>query len=180
LLFSLLRPNQNEFLGKTVDGQSRRLVDYVKADDLACIAAEWALDGHAPGKPPSVRVVGQVMAWRGGQRSSDAGRLQRVFFSFLADGELGLDDLPTKGTARGRPALSIEAFRDWLRERGREAPARELVLEENQARWGKHLEDLGLDPEVFRYQLEMNRREGAADELFKFSSAAAFVDFFLE
>ncbi len=178
LLFSIFQPNLHAFLGRNVEGQSRHLTDYVKATDLACIVTEWETDAPDLFGSATRRVVGQLMAWRGQQRSADAGRLQRVFFSFKVDDALTFDDLPTPGL--GTPATTLDDFRGWLRAADQARPGREVVLEDQQRRWTEHLADLRLDPELFRYQLEMNRREGAADELFRFTSARAFVDFFLE
>jgi chromosome segregation ATPase len=42
------------------------------------------------------------------------------------------------------------------------------------------LERIGVDPELFRYQIRMNSREGGAAEPFLFKNDENFVDFFLE
>ncbi|MCG8555419.1 MAG: hypothetical protein MJD61_09060 [Proteobacteria bacterium] len=178
LLFSCFRPSQAEFLGRHVEGQRRRLTDYVKATDLACVATEWEVGQPDLLGTQPLRVIGQALAWRGQQRSADASRLQRIFFSFVADDDLSFEHLPTPGL--GEPVNTLEAFREWLRERQREQPAREVVVEDQQRRWERHLADLRIDSELFGYQLKMNRREGAADELFKFASARQFTDFVLE
>ena len=182
LLFSTLRPNLNEFLGKSVDGQSRQLSDYVGASDTAFVIAEWAFDPEQLGLgfevPPS-RIVGQVLEWQGRQRSVDSSRLQRRFFSFRTDAAVDWQALPVAGISDA-PVGSLQAFVDWLEGVRRDGPAREVTIEERQAAWSRHLESLHLDPELFGYQLRMNRREGAADELFRFASSRAFIDFFLE
>jgi len=190
LLFSVLRPHYRDFLGTSAEGRSRRLEDYIQAADLGFVVCEWALpDSGRSGSPggaqdgaaerePGSRIVGQMLAWRGQQRSADRSRLRRVFFSVRSDEELGFEDLPITGL--GSPCASPEAFVAWLRERGRERPNRELAIEEGLNRWTRHLQDVGLDPELYRYQIKMNQREGAADELFRFSSAAQFVRFLLK
>lgn len=186
LLFAVLRPGRRDFLGTSAEGRSRRLEDYVRSTDLAFVVSEWTLptsrlrgaaSSEAPGEG-GTRVVGQLMAWRGQQRSSDRSRLRRVFFSLRSDDGLRWEDLPIAGL--GQPASSPEEFVAWLREQGRQRPARELVIEEGLTRWTRHLEAIGLDPELYAYQVRMNQREGAADELFRFSSAARFVEFLLE
>ncbi|RLB51990.1 MAG: hypothetical protein DRJ42_15850 [Deltaproteobacteria bacterium] len=182
LFFSIFRPNLNDFLGKSGEGQSRHLGDYVKGTDTAFVVTEWELD-HAQGDlnlgHPPTRIVGQVLEWRGRQRSSDTSRLQRRFFTLRTDGDLEWSSLPVQGISEA-PVASAEAFVAWLRSREAERPAREVVVEENQSKWVKHLEGIHLDPELFKYQLQMNRREGAADELFRFTSARSFIEFFLE
>ena len=45
--------------------------------------------------------------------------------------------------------------------------------------WSKHLVELGLDPELFRYQRAMNAGEGEAAEAFSFTTDEQFVDFLL-
>lgn len=56
----------------------------------------------------------------------------------------------------------------------------EVTATEAHNTWERHLERIGLDPELFRYQLAMNRREGAADEAFRFTTAADFIRYLLE
>ena len=57
--------------------------------------------------------------------------------------------------------------------------AGELVWETGHRDWTRHLVDVGLDPELFRYQRAMNAGEGEAAEAFAFPSDVAFVDFLL-
>ncbi|TVR00898.1 MAG: hypothetical protein EA398_10960 [Deltaproteobacteria bacterium] len=182
LFFSVFRPGLGEFLGKAVDGQSRHLADYVKAEDTAFVITEWEVDGTQQGlglEQPATRILGQVIEWRGRQRSSDTSRLQRRFFTLRTDDVVHWDTLPVHGIMDA-PVVSMDAFLDWLRQVRDERPAREVVVEEHQGKWIRHLESIHLDPELFRYQLQMNRREGAADEAFRFATARAFVEFFLE
>jgi len=186
LFFSIFRPDRREFLGTNAEGKARRLEDYVKGSDLAFVVTEWDVDPPATADlfdqtPRGVRVVGQVLAWRGQQRSGDVSRLRRLFFSFRADADrhAAFDDLPIAGL-NPEPVASFEDFRVWLQELFRRHPDLEVVQEESQKRWIDHLERLGLDPELFRYQIRMNLREGAADELFRFDRATDFVRFLLE
>ena len=46
--------------------------------------------------------------------------------------------------------------------------------------WRSLLEQAGIDPELFNYQIHMNHHEAEAEALFKFREADQFVDFFLE
>jgi len=182
LFFSIFRPSRGDFLGKAVDGQSRHLTDYVKAEDTAFVVTEWEIAAAQLGlglDEPATRLVGQVMEWRGRRRSSDTSHLQRRFFSVRTDAGIGWKNLPVHGIAAS-PLTSMDTFLEWLRRVREERPAREVVIEEQQGRWIRHLESIHLDPELFRYQLRMNRREGAADEAFRFTTARAFVEFFLQ
>jgi hypothetical protein len=44
LFFSVVRPGQREFLGKDKHNASRKLGDYVLAEDVASVSLEWLLD----------------------------------------------------------------------------------------------------------------------------------------
>jgi hypothetical protein len=184
LFYALFKTRAREFLGASAEGKARRLDDYIKARDLAFVLTEWDVGPQAAqiellAAERPVRLVGQVIAWRGQQRSTDISRLRRLFFSLRSvPGIVTFDDFPAHGL--GSHPESFDAFRDWLREMTHRHPALEINYTESHASWQKHLEQLGLDPELFRYQLQMNRREGAADEAFRFSSAYDFVTFLLE
>lgn len=180
LFYSVLRPNKSEFLGSSAEGKARRLEDYVKPHDLAFVVSEWdiapASGPDAYTRPPAtIRLVGQVLAWRNQQRTE----LVRMFFSLRSiPGTLELEDLPILGL--GEPCESLADFRQWLRDTTHLHPETEVVDTTNQRKWRDNLERLGIDTELFRYQLLMNRREGAADEVFRFGSAEDFINFFLE
>lgn len=184
LFYSLFRPDRRDFLGASAEGRARHLEDYVKADDLAFVVTEWdvepvnqeALFELAPTRR---RIVGQVLAWKDHQKSSDPSRLRRRFFSLLAERDFGLEALPIEGLG-DRPARSFEAFRNWLDELRQDRPELEVFWDETPRKWTEYLEKIGLDPELFRYQLKMNAREGSADEAFRFRATDEFVRFFLE
>ncbi|WP_182663245.1 hypothetical protein, partial [Streptomyces calidiresistens] len=80
--------------------------------------------------------------------------------------------------SRGR-RRTMRGFRDVLTETGRSHPHLEVVWEEVHERWREHLEDLGLDPELFRYQREMNADEGEAAGLFAVRADSDFTDLLL-
>lgn len=184
LLYSVFRPSAREFLGASAEGKARRLDQYVKGRDLAFVVTEWDVDPPAAtadlsAPPRSVRIVGQLLAWRNQRRSADTANLRRLFFSLQAvEGLVGIERLPIQGLAE--PAESYDAFREWLRDLQQRPGIGDVVYTEHQRKWGVHLEQIGLDPELFRYQLEMNRREGAADELFRFRRDEEFVRFLLD
>lgn len=184
LFYSVFRPSAREFLGSSAEGRARRLDDYVKATDLAYVVTEWdvsprdSLELFVRG-PDNVRLMGQVIAWRGQQRSTDLARFRRLFFSMRAlPGVFELEQLPIQGL--GEPIESFDAFREFLRDLTLEHPDLEVVSTDSQRNWSSNLDNLGLDPELFRYQLEMNRREGAADEVFRFASTDEFIRFLLD
>ena len=188
LFYALLRPGRREFLGSETEGRQRRLEDYVAGEDTAHIVAEWEVPGQGalPGMGAATLVTGMVMEWRDRAKSADPTRLRRAWYAFYArPGSLSADNLPIHiddgdETSGGRRAASLTRFCDLLRDTARADPALELTISEAQGEWQRRLTDLGLDPELFHYQLRMNRREGGAAELFRFRDADEFIDFLLE
>jgi hypothetical protein len=73
----------------------------------------------------------------------------------------------------------MKGFRDALTEAGKAYPHLEVHWEEIHERWTEHLGDLGLDPELFRYQREMNADEGEAAGLFAVKKDSDFTDLLL-
>ena len=184
LFYSLFRPERREFLGTSAEGKARHIEDYIKADDLAFVVTEWDVDPTLNGElfartPARRRLVGQVLSWKDRQKSSDPSKLRKRFFSLLADATLSLDHLPIEGLG-AEPVRSWDAFRDWLDELRHRRPELETYCEDTPRRWTEHLEKVGLDPELFRYQLKMNAREGSADEAFRFRTTDEFIRFYLE
>lgn len=73
----------------------------------------------------------------------------------------------------------MKGFRDALTEAGKAYPHLEVYFEEIHDRWNEHLTELGLDPELFRYQREMNADEGEAAGLFAVKKDSDFTDLLL-
>ncbi|GAA3242150.1 hypothetical protein GCM10020256_65840 [Streptomyces thermocoprophilus] len=73
----------------------------------------------------------------------------------------------------------MKGFRDALTEAGKAYPHLEVHWEEIHERWTEHLGELGLDPELFRYQREMNADEGEAAGLFAVKKDSDFTDLLL-
>lgn len=183
LFYSLFRPARRDFLGASAEGKARRLEDYVKAEDVAFVITEWdvepASDQALFARPPArTRIVGQVLSWRDRQRSSDPAKLRRCFFTLLSDDRLRLQDLPVEGLG-AEPVRSFDAFREWLDGVRLQRPELEAYRDDTARKWAEHLERIGLDPELFRYQLRMNAREGSADEALRFRTTDEFIRYYL-
>jgi hypothetical protein len=73
----------------------------------------------------------------------------------------------------------MKGFRDVLTETGKAYPNLDVTWEEVHERWNEHLTGLGLDPELFRYQREMNADEGEAAGLFAVKKDSDFTDLLL-
>ncbi|MFF7026019.1 hypothetical protein D7231_26930 [Streptomyces klenkii] len=190
LIFSVMLPGHRNTLGGASSGVLRK---FLLADDCGHVALEWqhVLTGETI-------VVGKVSEWRGRQVSNDPRKFAEAWYSFRPGPGLSLDALPvaestamrtaadgTSGSvlsgasgARGR-RRTMKGFRDALTEAGKAYPHLDVVWEEVHERWNEHLGELGLDPELFRYQREMNADEGEAAGLFAVKNDSDFTDLLL-
>ncbi len=167
LLYSVLVPNQNQFLGRLL-GKDNTLTDFLRPNELGVVVTEWDF----PALGTARRVVGEIMLLKDRE-------LKRRFFSFYAVPGFGFDQLPVLGL--GTPARSIDAVLDALREaERRNGGGMDLVIPEDQTQWEKHLDERGLDPFLFRLHLKMNKQEGGASDLFKLKAPEDFLRLFLE
>ena len=182
LIFSVMLPGHRNTLGGASSGVLRK---FLLAEDCGHVALEWqhTLTGE-------LVVVGKVSEWRGRQVSSDPRKFAEAWYSFRPGPGLSLDSLPVAETTAVRPLAegtsgargrrrTMKGFRDALTEAGKAYPHLDVVWEEIHDRWNEHLGDLGLDPELFRYQREMNADEGEAAGLFAVKKDSDFTDLLL-
>ncbi|MEV5510578.1 hypothetical protein [Streptomyces orinoci] len=190
LIFSVMLPGHRNTLGGASSGVLRK---FLLADDCGHVALEWqhVLTGESV-------VVGKVSEWRGRQVSNDPRKFAEAWYSFRPGPGLSLDSLPvSESTAMRGPAdgasgaahsgasgargrrRTMKGFRDALTEAGKAYPHLDVVWEEIHERWNEHLGELGLDPELFRYQREMNADEGEAAGLFAVKNDSDFTDLLL-
>ncbi|MGW6723498.1 hypothetical protein [Streptomyces sp. NPDC054995] len=182
LIFSVMLPGHRNTLGGASSGVLRK---FLLADDCGHVALEWqhTLTGECV-------VVGKVSEWRGRQVSNDPRKFAEAWYSFRPGPGLSLDSLPVaEASAVGRPAEGVSSargrrrtmkgFRDALMDAGKFYAHLDVHWEEIHDRWNEHLGDLGLDPELFRYQREMNADEGEAAGLFAVKKDSDFTDLLL-
>ncbi|MFE6285491.1 hypothetical protein [Streptomyces sp. NPDC057877] len=182
LIFSVMLPGHRNTLGGASSGVLRK---FLLADDCGHVALEWqhVLTGECV-------VVGKVSEWRGRQVSNDPRKFAEAWYSFRPGPGLSLDNLPVAEATAVRPSVegqsgargrrrTMKGFRDALTESGKTYPHLEVHWEETHERWTEHLGELGLDPELFRYQREMNADEGEAAGLFAVKKDADFTDLLL-
>ncbi|MGV9566886.1 hypothetical protein [Streptomyces sp. NPDC003480] len=182
LIFSVMLPGHRNTLGGASSGVLRK---FLLADDCGHVALEWqhTLTGECV-------VVGKVSEWRGRQVSSDPRKFAEAWYSFRPGPGLSLDNLPVAESTAVHPPVegtsgalgrrrTMKGFRDALTEAGKAYPHLEVHWEEIHDRWNEHLTDLGLDPELFRYQREMNADEGEAAGLFAVKKDSDFTDLLL-
>ncbi|MFF9347624.1 hypothetical protein [Streptomyces sp. NPDC014734] len=182
LIFSVMLPGHRNTLGGASSGVLRK---FLLADDCGHVALEWqhTLTGECV-------VVGKVSEWRGRQVSNDPRKFAEAWYSFRPGPGLSLDSLPVaEATSVHRPAegssgaqgrrRTMKGFRDALTEAGKFYQHLDVHWEEIHDRWNEHLGALGLDPELFRYQREMNADEGEAAGLFAVKKDSDFTDLLL-
>jgi hypothetical protein len=182
LIFSVMLPGHRNTLGGASSGVLRK---FLLADDCGHVALEWqhTVTGETV-------VVGKVSEWRGRQVSNDPRKFAEAWYSFRPGPGLSLDSLPVAEAAAVRPAVegasaargrrrTMKGFRDALTEAGKAYPHLDVVWVEIHERWNEHLGELGLDPELFRYQREMNADEGEAAGLFAVKNDSDFTDLLL-
>ncbi|MFE5244785.1 MULTISPECIES: hypothetical protein [unclassified Streptomyces] len=182
LIFSVMLPGHRNTLGGASSGVLRK---FLLADDCGHVALEWqhTITGECV-------VVGKVSEWRGRQVSNDPRKFAEAWYSFRPGPGLSLDSLPVaEATSVGRPVEGVsgargrrrtmKGFRDALMDAGKFYPHLDVHWEEIHDRWNEHLGDLGLDPELFRYQREMNADEGEAAGLFAVKKDSDFTDLLL-
>ncbi|MGW2862834.1 hypothetical protein [Streptomyces sp. NPDC001205] len=182
LIFSVMLPGHRNTLGGASSGVLRK---FLLADDCGHVALEWqhTLTGE-------LVVVGKVSEWRGRQVSNDPRKFAEAWYSFRPGPGLSLDSLPVAESSAMRPSAegasgaqgrrrTMKGFRDALTEATKAYPHLEVYWEEIHDRWNEHLGELGLDPELFRYQREMNADEGEAAGLFAVKKDSDFTDLLL-
>ncbi|WP_018548937.1 hypothetical protein [Streptomyces sp. LaPpAH-108] len=182
LIFSVMLPGHRNTLGGASSGVLRK---FLLADDCGHVALEWqhVLTGECV-------VVGKASEWRGRQVSNDPRKFAEAWYSFRPGPGLSLDNLPVAESTAVRPPVegasgaqgrrrTMKGFRDALTEAGKNYPHLEVHWEEIHERWTEHLGELGLDPELFRYQREMNADEGEAAGLFAVKKDSDFTDLLL-
>ncbi|MGC4998857.1 hypothetical protein [Streptomyces sp. DT195] len=182
LIFSVMLPGHRNTLGGASSGVLRK---FLLADDCGHVALEWQ---HV--QTGECVVVGKVSEWRGRQVSNDPRKFAEAWYSFRPGPGLSLDNLPVAESTAVRPIVegasgaqgrrrTMKGFRDALTEAGKNYPHLDAHWEETHERWTEHLGELGLDPELFRYQREMNADEGEAAGLFAVKKDSDFTDLLL-
>lgn len=182
LIFSVMLPGHRNTLGGASSGVLRK---FLLADDCGHVVLEWqhTLTGE-------LVVVGKASEWRGRQVSNDPRKFAEAWYSFRPGPGLSLDNLPVAESTAVRPLVegasgaqgrrrTMKGFRDAITEAGKAYPHLEVHWEDIHDRWIEHLQELGLDPELFRYQREMNADEGEAAGLFAVKKDSDFTDLLL-
>ncbi|WP_144121057.1 hypothetical protein [Catellatospora sichuanensis] len=168
LIFSVMLPGRRNVLGSS---STRVLEDFVLAADEAHVVLEWQ---HT--QTGDRVVTAKASEWRGHVVSTDPSKLTELWYTFRPTEHFNLDTLPL--TVDGRK-VTLSSFRERLGVASREEPRLQAASVTSHGDWVAKLDDLGLDPELFKYQRRMNAGEGEAADAFAFKSDEAFVEFLL-
>ncbi|MGH7635387.1 MAG: hypothetical protein ACRENC_16750, partial [Gemmatimonadaceae bacterium] len=186
LFYALVQPNRTKFLGATAELKKRTIEDYVLPSEPGAIIAEWALDASSPTLFGGAEryLTGMFCEIQDGIRTEN-GRVERSFFAMRvipSEPMLTLEGVPLLGAGRAGVATrrTLSGFEAELRDLRRRFPHAEVSLTQKNGEWEQILDQAGLDPELFAYQLRMNAQEGGADQLFAFGETEDFINFFLE
>lgn len=188
LIFSVLHPPIVERIGsEEVAGRSRNLPGYVLERDTAHVVVEWRRAEGGRFVDDEVLITGLVAEWRGGRPTGNPADLVRLWYTIRGPADIvGADRLEFEAKVAGgdglvRRRLPLRRFREQLAELGkterRDVPT--VTMTETQREWIEHLDALGLDRALFRYQAEMNHNEAGASAIARFTRDLDFVEFFL-
>jgi len=166
LVFHVLRFSEARKIGKELPGSQTALSGLLNPGDVGHVVLEWAWTGAARrlDNEPDRLITALVCGLRAGREGGKASDVARSFYSLGPGSVLGFDELRSAMVTGGRRTMPA-AYLDWLRDQDARRPGVRLTVTETINRWEAHLLDLGVDPALFRYQIEMNQGEGGADGL---------------
>ncbi|MEU7048437.1 hypothetical protein [Streptomyces eurythermus] len=167
LIFSVVLPGRRNAVGTR---NPQALEGFVRRGDVAHVVLEWT--HAASGKR---LVTGKVSQWKD-RRTSDESDLVERWYHFRPGRTLDLETLPV---AENGNYIGLAEYCERLRLADVEEPALGYRNFQLHGEWTDRLMALGLDPELFRYQREMNNDEGEAADAFSLGSDQAFVNFLL-
>jgi hypothetical protein len=186
LFFAGVRPNLRDFLGKRAEEKIRTIDDYIRPRDHGVVACEWELDaerGLFDGTAP-LYLSGVFYERSSSHEQNGQGGVERLFFGCMVSpepSELTLEGLPLiTDSPTGKNRRNLNGFRRRWRQLNTDHPSLEVFYTDKQNRFEEELTSRGIDPEVFRYQVLMNEREGGVLEKFSFTQDEDFIDFLLE
>lgn len=168
LIFSIFLPHHKELISQK-DSSGRQFAYYFEENEIGFVATEWTISGNRnlPGMTSAkTRVVGRFSQFTNRERYEHT----TVFFSFIADSERGIDDLPITSSIPHRAATSpktVNEAKKYLRELLDDKPSREFYLTEGLNDWQTHLRRIGFNIEQFKLMMQFTMSEGDSSSFLK-------------
>jgi hypothetical protein len=168
LIFSIFLPHHNELVSQR-DSFGRQFAYYFEENEIGFVATEWTIpgSGNLPGMTATeTRVVGRFSQFTNRERNEQT----TVFFSFIADSEFGIDDLPITSSIPHRVATSpktVNEAKKYLREIFDDKPSKDFYLTENMKHWQDYLSKRFFNIEQFRLMMQFTMSEGDSSSFLK-------------
>ena len=175
-IFSCFETSQERFL-KHIQNRNHRFSQYFAKDGLPGVALiEWLMPARTAGGEPYRLVMGQVVAVK---TTADRDEVDRLFFSFEANGGLSLEAVPAP-KLNPSPANNMAEFARWMHEAHKVSP--DFFQTRVQSDWQRHLRDERLiDVEMLQLQVNFSAQEGGIDTGFlTFTSEPEFIRKFFD
>ncbi|MFA7060749.1 MAG: hypothetical protein WC156_08020, partial [Pedobacter sp.] len=178
LIFSIFLPQHKELVSQR-DSSGRQFAYYFEEGEIGFVATEWTIPGsrNLPGMAAGrTRVIGRFSQFTNRERYEHT----TVLFSFIADNELGIDDLPITSSIPERVLeyrRTVSETKKYLREVF-DKPGREFYLTEVMNDWQTHLRRIGFNIEQFKLMMQFTMSEGdSASFLKKFRDNEMVLEF---
>ena len=177
LMFSIFLPQHKELVSQR-DSSGRQFAYYFEEGEIGFVATEWTIPGNRnlPGMATRRRIVGRFSQFTNRERYEHT----TVFFSFIADDDLGIDDLPITSSIPERVPeyrRTVSEAKKYLREVF-DKPGREFYLTEVMNDWQTHLRRIGFNIEQFKLMMQFTMSEGdSASFLKKFRDNEMVLEF---
>ena len=159
LLFSLFLPQKYDLMTYK-DNTGRRFEYYFEENEIAFIASEWSVPNSqiSLAGRQRTRVVGRFTQFTNREKYEH----ETYFFSFIADDDLGIDDLPITSSIPHRVKAycrTVSEARKYLKETF-DKPSREFFLSDKMEYWQNYLRSLGFNIDIFRLMQMFTMSEG--------------------
>jgi hypothetical protein len=177
LCFTVLQPEKREYLSH--DNRILALHNYIQARDTSHVILEW--ERVRDGRRERI-VTGLIMEWQDLTAQNSDEHLAKFWYSFTAVADtLSFDTLPITCSVQqdGVTKRRYMRLREFIRHLTDidKISNLNLVVTDRPRNWKEQLSRLGLDPELFRYQVQMNSDEADADAFIKdMATSAGFVE----
>ncbi len=172
LVFQVVRPDKAAQIGKDQKGRRGDIGDFVLPGDVGHVVVEWVADDT-----DRTLITGILVERR-------SGSISRNWYLLSGPAErISLDDLVFDDDGRRiTPARYLESLEQLAAATAKDSRHGRVELSRTsvQRTWIDTLANHHLDPALLEYQVRMNRSEGGATDLFRFSSSEQFVQFFLD